>query len=289
MRVPGPGGARPWAAPPPSSPRPLGVQSSAARFRLRRVKTWPLQGLHCVFPAGLRPGGPHPAGRTDPGTDGGSATTGQERVGDTASGLPGRRELWLPLCTSPILEPKSCAVVVPASGLGCLWEVRVVWAFRVFLCAHVCIFVGLQMGVCGGGVGRGSSFAARGGSGTRPGCLCELALVTGSPANPDPGRVPYVVSDTTVRTHPSCCKGRHRLHARPTCLVCVLLSTSAPGHMEGSEFGVQELGQMWMFGSYRTFARSHLHPFSRQAPLLCPVQGLSSPGLRREVPAGSAL
>nr|XP_019839696.1 PREDICTED: neurobeachin-like protein 2 [Bos indicus] len=58
VRVPGPGGARPWAAPPPSSPRPLGVQSSAARFRLRRVKTWPLQGLHCVFPAGLRPGGP---------------------------------------------------------------------------------------------------------------------------------------------------------------------------------------------------------------------------------------
>ncbi|CAI9159785.1 unnamed protein product [Rangifer tarandus platyrhynchus] len=59
VRVPGSGGARPWAAPPPSSPRPLGVQSSAAaRFRLRRVKTWPLQGLHCVFPAGLRPGGP---------------------------------------------------------------------------------------------------------------------------------------------------------------------------------------------------------------------------------------
>ena len=225
----------PIIAPPPRCPvlcRPVSSPPPAENLAS--------PGTPLRVPYWLKAGRPHPAGRADPRTDGGSATTGQERVGDTASGLPGRREPWLPLCTSPILDPKSCAVVVPASGLGCLWEVRIVWAFRVLLCAHVCIFVGLQMGVCGGGVGRGSSLAAGGGSG----CLWELALVTGSPANSDPGRVPPVVSDTTVHTHPSCCEGRHRLHARPTCLVCILLSTSAPGLMEGSEFGVQGLGQM---------------------------------------------
>lgn len=187
------GGPAPIIAPPPRCPvlcRPL---SSPPGENLASPGT-PLS-----VPCWLKAGRPHPAGRADPGTDGGSATTGQEWVGDTASGLPGRREPWLPLCTSPILDPKSCAVAVPASGLGCLWEVRVVWAFRMLLCAHVCIFVGLQMGVCGGGVGRGSSLAAaRGGLGTRPGCLCKLALVTGSPANPDPGRVPYVVTQLYI-------------------------------------------------------------------------------------------
>ncbi|XP_055269665.1 uncharacterized protein LOC129547780 isoform X1 [Moschus berezovskii] len=257
-----------WAGPDRGRPCPIIAPPPRGPVLCRRlssppVKTWPLQGLHCVFPAGLRPGGPILQAEPILGP-----TEGQPP--QVRSGLGTQRRFFLELCTSPIPDPKSCAVVVPASGLGCLWEIRVVWAFRVLLCAHVCIFVGLQMGVCGGGVGRGFSLAARGGLGTRPGCLCELALVTGSPANPDPGRVPYVISDTTVHTYPLCFKGRHRLHARPTCLVCVLLSTSARGLMEGSEFAVQGLGQMWMLGSYRTFAQ------------------VSSPSLFQLSPAGTS-
>lgn len=154
-------------------------------------RSWPPQGLHAAFPAGPRePGGAEarvPPARVDPGSRGGAAAAGQEGVGDRAPGLPGPREpraAFLSPTSRPAIVRVS-SVVVPASVLAC-----------------VGVFCGLETDVCvrvcrrGWGWGLEASAPQLRVGWADTGLAWLGARVTGPPASQNPGRAPYVVSDT---------------------------------------------------------------------------------------------